>query len=219
MSVLGLATIGQTPRPDLVRAFGAAAPATRILVRGALDGLARAEVAALEQAGDYPLLVRLADGATAEIPMAVLHPRVERAVAALEADGADATVVVCAGRFPAVRAARPVLLPGEIVPAVLRAITRTGRIGVVTPNAGQVPFAERKWRGDGFDPVVSWAAPGAADDLARAAAALSGRDLELVVLDCMGHDEADRAAFARLTGRPVVAAQTLVTHVAAAVVG
>jgi hypothetical protein len=42
--------------------------------------------------------------------------------------------------------------------------------------------------------------------------------LRLVVLDCMGHDDAYRAEFARLCGRPVVAAQTLVARVAGAVI-
>ena len=37
--LLGLVTIGQTPRPDFEAAFARHAPGARILIEGALDGL------------------------------------------------------------------------------------------------------------------------------------------------------------------------------------
>ena len=76
--LLGIVTIGQTPRPDLVRAFEAHAPGARVEVLGALDGLTIVEIDALAaRPTDYPLLVKLADGSSRSIGMAVLHPLVE----------------------------------------------------------------------------------------------------------------------------------------------
>ena len=61
--MLGIVTIGQTPRPDIERACRSYAGATAIRIAGALDGLTREEVRHLENRdGPYPLLVRLADG-------------------------------------------------------------------------------------------------------------------------------------------------------------
>jgi AroM protein len=100
----------------------------------------------------------------------------------------------------------------------VRAITAQGRIGIVTPNAAQAPFAEAKWHADGFDVVVTHAAPLRADELAAAAACLRAADVALVVLDCMGHDEASRAAFAAASGRPTVAVQPLIASLAGALV-
>jgi protein AroM len=217
--ILGLVTIGQTPRPDILAVFGAAAPHAALRLAGALDGLSLREVGALAAAGgEYPLLVRLADGGAAEVPMAHLHPRVEACARRLAAEGAAAVVVLCAGGFPDVRCDVPVVLPGVLVPAVVRGLVGTGPVGVVTPNAAQVPFAERKWRGDGFAARVTYASPVGHDEIARAAAALSDPALRLVVLDCMGHDDAYRAEFARLCGRPVIAAQSLVARVAGALI-
>lgn len=216
--VIGVVTIGQTPRPDLVTAFGTAAPHAEVRVAGALDDLDAAQLAALAQPGPYPLLVRLADGTTTEVPRDQLVPRVEAAARTLAASGASLVVIACAGAFPMIPCAVPVLVPGRIVPATVRAFGADGPIGVVTPNQGQVPFAEAKWRADGFTARVTHAAPSRPDELATAAALMRASNVTLVVLDCMGHDEASRASVAALVERPTLAVQPLVASLAAALV-
>jgi protein AroM len=213
--VLGLVTIGQTPRPDFEALFAAHAPGTDIRIAGALDDLSPDAARALTRPGeDYPLLVRLRDGSSAEIPLATLVPRVEVVAKALAEAGAAVIVVLCAGDFPAVPCGVPVLIPGRLLPAVAGAQAPRRRVGVVTPVAGQAPAAEAKWRRDGFHVEVAWASPLRHDELETAAARMARADVDLVVLDCMGHDEAYRETFARLTGHPVLAAQTVVARVA-----
>jgi len=232
--MLGLVTIGHTPRPDFQRAFRQYAGRAEIRILGALDGLSPAEVRALERkrghvpcpssnpdaesvpvVGDaYPLLVRLADGSTAEVPLPVLTPRVAACANRLADEGARLVVVLCAGGFPAFPCAAPVLLPGRLVPAIVASVSRTRRVGVVVPVRGQVTAAQAKWEADGFDAVVTWASPVRADEIDAAARAVSDPGLEFVVLDCLGHDEEYRGAFARRCRRPVVLAQSLVARVA-----
>jgi len=217
--MLGLITIGQTPRPDLEQAFRQHAGDVQIRLLGALDELTPAEVRNLRDPGDtYPLLVRLSDGTSCEVPMAVLVPLVAKGAASLAAAGASLVVVLCAGGFPGFECRVPVLLPGRLVPAVVAALLGSGRVGVVVPVERQVEPARRKWCADGFDPVVTWAAPDDHGELARAAAEMSEPSLEIVVLDCMGHDDEARRAFARGCGRPVVAAQPLTARVAGALI-
>lgn len=216
--ILGLVTIGQTPRPDLVEAFAREARHAEVRIAGALDGLTGGEVTGLTAPGDYPLLVRLAGGATAEIPRDRLVPRVESCARTLAAGGARLVVVACAGAFPAIACDVPVVIPGRVVPAVVASMTAGGRVGVVTPNAAQVAFADEKWRLDGFDVSVTHAAPGRHDELARAASFFRHEEPALVVLDCMGHSEAERLEFARLSGRPVLAVQALVARLSGAMV-
>ncbi len=213
---LGIVTIGQTPRPDLAAAFQGEAPQAEVRVTGALDGVSADDLAALTAPGAYPLLVRLADGATVEVPRDRLVPRVAAAAATLAADGARLVVVACVGEFPAPACPVPVLVPGRLVPVALAALAPLGPIGVVTPNAAQVPWAAGKWRADGFDAVVAAAAPRDAAALVAAAAAFAASRVSVVVLDCMGHGEAERAALAARCGRPVIAVQPLVARLAAA---
>jgi protein AroM len=217
---LGLITVGQTPRPDFEALFGEHAPGTAIRIVGALDGLTTGEVARLASRRDHhPLLVRLADGSATAVPARRVIPRVKRAARRLASEGASLVVVLCAGAFPRIDCGVPVIIPGRLLPAVMRAATRTRRLGIVTPIAGQADAARAKWESDGFSVKVTWASPTRHDEIAIAAAAMSDPDLEFVVLDCLGHNEAYRDEFGRLCGRPVVAAQTLVARVVGALIG
>src|SRR5579859_1894516 len=135
--VLGLVALGQTPRSDFVSAFREYAPSAEIRIAGALDGVPKAEAERLA-AGDseYPLHTRLADGTILDIPLKRLFPFVEARVRQFAAGGAHLVVVLCAGGFPDIECAAPVLLPGRVLPAVVGTISRTRCIGVVVPNAG-----------------------------------------------------------------------------------
>src|SRR5262249_39799063 len=157
-------------------------PDATIQIAGALDGISSREIAELATPSDYPLLVRLADGNTAQIPRDSLVPLVSQQAQQLAADGAAIIVVLCAGSFPDIDCGVPVLLPGKIVPGVVQSITRTRRIGVVTPIAEQVPAAQAKWEQDGFQVQITWASPVAHSEIEHAAASMRDPDLEVVVL-------------------------------------
>lgn len=213
--LLGVVTIGQSPRPDLVAAFSAHAPGARVTVRGALDDVETPAIDALALIHThYPLLVRLADGTTRAIGRDTLHPHVIRAARQLATDGATAIVVACAGDFPDVPCGVPVVLPGRVVPAVTRALVSSPRIGVVTPIAGQVAAATTKWHADGFDPVVTFAAPDDDAALDRAAELLRASGVPFIVLDCMGHAEDAAYRLQERSGARVLLAQSLAARVA-----
>jgi protein AroM len=214
---LGVITIGQSPRPDLHAVFAREAPHAEVLVRGALDDLDASAIAALVMPScDYPLLVRLRDGGSAELPLSTIHARVVAVAQVLAADGVYALVVACAGDFPEVPCVVPVLLPGRILPAVVRAMVRSPHIGVVSPIVGQLAAAEAKWRADGFDPVMACASPVIEHEIDAAADTMRRAAPELVVLDCMGHGDEYTRRFADLCRRPVISAQSLTARVAGA---
>ena len=182
---------------------------------GALDGKSRDEIDRLaQQPATYPLLTRLTDGYHVEIDLTILAPLIAVKSQELAQEGAGLVVVMCTGGFPEVVCDTPVLLPGKVLPAVVGALSRTRRVGIVTPVRDQTSAALKKWKADGFEPVVTWAAPHVHGEMTRAAKEMADPDVEVVVLDCMGHDESYRTEFALLCGRPTVLAQSLVARVA-----
>lgn len=215
--VLGVVTIGQSPRPDLERAFLAHAPDARVRVVGALDGLDSHEIADLaRRATEHPVPVRLLDGSTREIGIEWLHPLVERRSREFATEGARAVVVATAGEFPPCRCEVPVILPGPLVQLDVAAESPRRCVGIVTPMERQARSAAARWLADGFLPVATWASPVKQSEIARACDVMGAADVDVVVLDCMGHDAAYADAFVRRCGKPVWSTQDVAARAALA---
>ena len=212
---LGLVTIGQASQSGHETAYHRHAPDTEIVWAGALDGMSEQEARELEsKGGSYPLHTGLQDGTRLAISLDVLLPLVEKKASELADQGADLIVVHCAGGFPELECSAPVLLPGDILPAVAGTLTKRRRLGIVTPIPGQIEPARNKWTNDGFTVDVVAAAPESDEDTREAGRALANPDIELIVLDCMGHHSGHQREVAAISGRPVIVAQNVVAKVA-----
>lgn len=219
MARLGIVTIGQSPRVDMVPEMTAWLPPVELVERGALDGLTRAEIAVLapgEQSGEV-LTTRLDDGSSVDLDHDLIVARVQDAIEWLEATGVDATLVVCTGHFPPLRHARPLLLAERLLVAGVRGLTGSGRLGVVCPLPEQEEMSRAKWPGA----LVAAATPyreGAERTVAEAARRLVGAGAEWIVFDCMGYTDAMRRAAAAAAGVPVLLARSVVARLAGEVV-
>jgi protein AroM len=220
--VVGLVTIGQSPRPDVVPEMAAViGHGVDVREAGVLDGLSRSRIDALKPTGDDEILVtRLRDGSAVFLGKEKIVALVEERVAALEHGGATLTALLCTGDFPKLRATRPIIQPQPVLVGAVRGMSWPGRLGVVVPSVPHVPQAVERWRGEGFDPVVTALSPYEEEDpaaLRRAAAGVSGSGL--VVLDCMGFGRKTRDEMRELTGVPVLLANLLVARVIAELCG
>jgi protein AroM len=220
--VVGLVTIGQSPRPDVVPDMAAViGPGVEIREAGALDGLDRAGIAALAPRGDDEILVtRLGDGTAVFLGRPRIEHLIETRIAALEGAGASVTALLCTGDFPRLRASRPLVQPQPVLVGALRGLSWPGRLGILVPSVRHLPQAEARWRGEGFDPLVVALSPYDEEDpaaLRRAAGGLRGSGL--VVMDCMGFRRKTRDELAGLTGAPVLLANLLVARVLAELCG
>jgi protein AroM len=222
--VVGLITIGQAPRvdvvPDMAEILG---PGVEIREAGALDGLDRAEIASLAPgAADEILVTRLADASSVFVAKRHVTPRVQAKLAELERAGVTLTALLCTGAFGHLAASRPLIQPHQVLLGVLRGMSWPGRLGILTPSVPHVPQTEARWRADGFDPVVVPLSPYEEDDsaaLVRAADALRAAATGLVVMDCIGFRRKTRHELQGLTGAPVLLANLLVARVIAEVCG
>jgi protein AroM len=224
MERVGLITVGQAPRsdvvPDMAPILGAGVD---ILEAGALDGLSREQIARLAPEGDDEILVtRLADGDAVFVGKSKMIPLVEARIAALEEKGVILNALLCTGEFPKLRARRLLLEPQQLLLGLLRAMTFPGRLGVLTPSERHVPQTTERWKRSGFDAVVAPLSPYQEDDPAAvrgAAAALRAGGAGLIVMDCIGFRRKTRDEIAHLAGAPALVANLLVARVAAELLG
>src|SRR5262245_59607488 len=216
-----MVTIGQAPREDVVPEMAELiGPGVEILEGGALDGLARPEIAGLAPEGEQEILVtRLADASAVFVAKEKITPLVQRRIDELEAAGAAMTVVLCTGAFKGLRAIRALVTPEKVLVGVLRGVSFPGRLGVICPSTRHVPQTDARWRGPGFDPVVVPLSPydhgpdpGAADVFRRAG-------VGLVLLDCMGFRRSARRELQDALGVPLVVANLLVARVVGEMLG
>ena len=222
--MIGLVTIGQSPRVDVVPDMAAVmGPGVGVREAGALDGLSRADIQALApSAGDEILVTRLADGSPVFLGKEKIVGLVEARIAALEHEGAALTALLCTGAFPRLRAARPLIQPHPVLLGTLRGLSWPGRLGVLTPSVPHLPQTEARWRRDGFDPVVAPLSPYEEEDpvaVKRAADAMRAGGAGLVVMDCMGFRRKTRDELRELIGVPVLLANLLVARVIAELCG
>ncbi|MFE2675506.1 AroM family protein [Streptomyces hygroscopicus] len=228
---LGLVTIGQAPRADLRPDAEPLLPGVRLVEHGALDadrfdGDAEAATRRLlaPEDGEAPLISRLRDGRSVLLGHGALIPRIEDAVGRAERDGAAATLLLCTGRFPAVRSRRPLLFAEPLVQQAVAATVGTDPVGIVCPHPDQAEDVSRRWAqllpgrvqaatADPYGPAER-----VLDDIAAAARTLADRGSSWLVLDCIGYTERMRAAALRAAGRPVLLARAIAVRMAAEVV-
>jgi protein AroM len=211
-ALLGLVTIGQSPRPDIRATYAAVlGDEAEIMEAGALDGLTADDIAALAPTGDDIPLVTLAHDTEVRIGKAAITPLLQRAIDRVVAIGAGVVVVLCTGRFDGLSAPVPLIEPDRVLDGFMRAIQPSGRLGIIMPDAGQEGMMRRKWRGydltlataSPYQPPVVW-------DTIIAEFARVG--VQGIVLDCMGFGPPDKAYFAAASGVPVLCAQTATAH-------
>jgi protein AroM len=222
LPTLGVVTIGQTPRVDLTPELAAVLPRCRIVEEGALDGLDAAQIAALApRPGEHAVTSRLADGDSAVFGHHQSLGLVEAAIARAEDVGADVVLLACSGSFTGIAHRVPLLLVEQLAHHAVAGLDPALRIGVVRPLPQQTGAARAVWERALGRPLSAVDAADPYHDGAAASAAAAARiaaDVDVIVLDCIGFDEAMRRAAARASGRAVLLVRGLAARLAAELV-
>ena len=208
---LGIAVIGQAPRPDIAALFAAQAPdGTRVVMRGCLDGLADAEIDALPPVdGADTLYTRLPSGRDARISKQAVITRAPDTLAALRADGADALVFNCTGAFPPMTGDAGVLFPSRVLAGLAAGLLPQGRLALLVPLPEQAAKLKGKWERPGVDIIAEALVPSGDEAVAEAAALrLKEQRPDLVAMDCMSYTPQTKAVIKRVLGVPTLLAIT-----------
>jgi protein AroM len=216
---IGLITIGQSPRddivPDMVAQLGRD---VEVIQAGALDGLSLAEVLTLAPQGDEAWAVsRMRDGQEVRLAKRELDPRMQQRVSELQAHGVDLIVPLCASDWSTLAVDVAFINPGKALMPIVQAMLRPGgTLGMISPTEAQARLEAERADG-GPVPVVSVFAQPYADDpderLRQCAAAgrlLPEAGADLIYMGCMGHTRAMRAVVREVSGRPTLTANGII---------
>ena len=216
MKKIGLITIGQSPRsdiiPDMKMILG---HDYEILEAGALDDHTLKEVQQLEIGPDDPILVtRMRDGTEVKITKEFIVPLIQQRITEIEKMGLEVVLLLCTGRFPEFKSKALIVMPSEVVRGAVNATLRHGRLGVVYPAKEQTTEAAKEWGRDELKVYADAASPyGPEEELERLAGRLADKDLDLILLNCMGFGYKMKQLIKERTGKPVIEANTLVARV------
>ncbi|MEM1622836.1 MAG: AroM family protein [Sulfolobales archaeon] len=214
MKRVGLVTIGQSPRsdvvPEVVRALGDLD--VEVVECGALDGLSKEEIAALApKEGEYLLVTRLKDGTEVKVSREKIIERMRNCLDRLE-QHVDVVGLLCTGEFPELKSRKVLIELSDLLLKVVESL-RVSKLGVVIPNPAQLELTMKKWSSVAPEIRVVSASPytSTIEDIVRATAELV--DCDLIVLDCIGFTTEIKKAVARATGKPVILPRTLIARV------
>jgi protein AroM len=218
-SRLGMVTVGQSPRSDIVPAMSARiGPGVTVVEKGALDGLSDDDIQSLVPTeGQTVLCTRLASGEQVVISKQGVIPLVQKRIVELNSEGVDLILLLCTGRFPSFESQVLVLAAQEIVDRAIQAVIGDAHtLGLVVPLAEQAAGFREKLRHITPNVVVVSASPYAADEgMKGAAEQLNQYAPDLVVLHCMGFNRTHRRIFRQVTGKPAIVANSMVSRTVA----
>ena len=209
--MIGLVTIGQAPRDDIVASMFPPCAVPPLIEAGALDGVSRNEIDDLYPGADEHLLVtRLGDGSEVTISKQRVMSLMQRAIDRVEAMRVSVICVLCTGTFEGLVANTPLVFPDRVLQGLVDGIAPQGTLGVLMPHTAQHEFMLAKWGRPGRNVVTSATSPYAdGADHRTAAASLVDRGAELIVMDCMGFDREMQSIVRQEVGVPVVLSNAL----------
>lgn len=210
--MLGLVTIGQSPREDVARSMFGNSNHPEVVQSGALDALGFAEIDALApRDGEHPLVTRLADGSEVVIAKERLTALMNDAIQRLERSGATIICVLCTGEFAGLVSDRRIVYPDRVLAGVVDAVLLDGTLGVVIPHSGQRVSMARKWARPRRTVELSVVSPyDESGSFERSAEELISAGADMIVLDCMGYSVDMQAEAQAAVSVPVMVANGVV---------
>jgi len=216
MKKIGMLTIGQTPRDDIVPSLmDILGDDYEIIQAGALDDKSFDDVSGIDiSEGDHILVTRMREGTEVKITKKYVLPLMQKKLSDLEEKGIRLTVVMCTGEFPQFDSKGLVLTPKEILGGMLKSALKEGKLGVVYPAKEQLKMAEDEFGRPGVEIYADWLSPyGGKDDIKSLIKRLSFENLDLILLNCFGFNSAVREAIFDGTGVPTIQSNSLVARV------
>jgi protein AroM len=206
---MGVVVIGQSPRLSVANEIAAVlSPGLTIDLRGALDGMTRAEIDAIApRDGHDALFTLLPNGDGVTLSKQAVEARAAIQIEKFAGEGVRVTLLACTGKFPNLAPDGLVILPSLVLHNMVEAVLPKGRLGVFSPLQEQTALIAGKWQRSNVEVVGVTMRPGSdVETIDEAAQKMAALKPDLVVMDCMGYTRANKARVRLAYDGPVILA-------------
>lgn len=215
MKQIGMLTIGQSPRSDLIPGLmDILGEDFEIVEAGALDDLSYEDIQKIDLNPDHYILVsRMRDGREIKITKKFVIPRMQKQLDKIEAQGVRLTVVMCTGKFPHFKSKGLVVTPSEVLKGVVEGSLKGGKLAIVYPTKEQILYAERDFGREGVEVYADSVSPYEPKDVEGLLKRLKAEEPDLVFLNCFGFPSELKQKIVEATGKPTIHSSALIARV------
>lgn len=216
MKRIGAITIGQAPRTDiLLDVEPILGPDIELIQAGALDGMTLEEVQTLRPDGTGNTLVsRMCDGTAVALQEQKILPLMQQRINELEDRGVSAILIMCTGEFPETFVSGvPLIYPSKMICNIIASLNNVKSLGVITPDADQIPDIERKWSKIVPKVVPVLWNPYLEKTSEQAVTQLREAGVDLAIMDCFGYGKEMSAYASAAIGKPVILSRMIAIRV------
>lgn len=210
---VGLITMGKSNRKDMKEDIeDILQPKFDIVGIGILDGYSFEEIKEnfWPEDGESFIVSMIDDGQVVKISESNAFKLIGEKINILENEGIICNMLMCTGKFPDFDNKGILLRPERIIYSILKGMD-IKKLGIIVPDEEQVNDSLKQYYE--FNPEIVAASPyGSIDDIGRASSKLS-KDVDLVLLDCMGFTENMKKIVEDKTGLKVMLPRTLVAGI------
>ena len=216
MKTIGMLTIGQTPRTDILPSLlSIMGKDYEIIEAGALDGMTLSDIRKMEiKSDDYILVSRMRDGTEIKVAKRVLLPLLQKRIHEIEAKGVRLTVLMCTGKFPQFESKGLIVTPSEILHGIVEGALKRGKLAVIFPAKEQISYIKREFSREGVELYGDWLSPYEGEgELDALCARIKAWKPDLVFLNCFGFTRKVKIAVENVTGVPVIQSNAIIAKV------
>lgn len=183
----------------------------RFVEAGALDDLSYEEITSSlhPEPGDTVYVSRLRDGREVKISREKIIPLLQRRIKQLETE-VSIIAILCSGEFPKFKSKVPLLFPEKLLKAFVASIVgQSDRLGVIIPLREQINYAKNKWRKFSKNLEVTHISPYSSGDEEFKKVAEELKNVDFIVLDCIGYSLHHNKIIKEITNRCVVSTRSV----------
>jgi protein AroM len=215
MKQIGMLTIGQSPREDLIPALEEIlGNDIKIVEAGALDDLTTEDINRIDiNPDDYILVSRMRNGREIKITKKFIIPRIQEQLNWLENQGVRLTVIMCTGKFPQFKSKGLVVTPSEILKGIIDSSLKVGKLAIVYPTEEQMQYAKRDFGRTGIILYTDAVSPYEPDDVGELVQRLKNVNPDLIFLNCFGFPYKLKEKVFETTGKPTIHSSSVIARV------